>query len=101
MRQRIRVDPIGVTNSSKANIAFIKDESYEKAFKNFNPKSIEGYNIELRAHISKDSNNKIFIKGLKPNVTESELEKIFSIFGKVNERSIKKGYAVNAIVGFD
>ena len=69
MRERVRVDPIGVTNYSKANVAFINEESYDKAFNNFNTKAINGYSIELRAHISKDSNNKLFIKGLKPNVT--------------------------------
>ena len=73
MRERIRVDPIGTTNSSKANVSFINDESYDKAFKNFNTKSIEDYTLELRPHISKDSNKKIFIKGLKPSVTENDL----------------------------
>lgn len=101
MRERIRVDPIGITNSSKAVVAFINDESYEKAMKNFNTKAIGGYSLELRPHISKDSNKKIFIKGLKPSVTENDLEKIFGTFGKVTEKSIKKAYQVNAIIGFE
>lgn len=70
----------------------------------FHSAKIGDYILTLRRYISptKDA-NRIFISGLRANISESDLEKAFSAFGKVYEQAVlttKKPNVFNAVVTF-
>lgn len=86
-------------------MAYTDNSSCQEALKNFGDLNIDVYRLELRPFISKENvTHRIFATGLKPTIGETDLEKAFSVFGKVSERLImtsKRNLANNAIVGFE
>ena len=65
---------------------------------------LKEFQLLLRPFQSKDHSSRLFLSGIRKDVTESEIEKVFSEYGKIADKSISqssKPYVNNAILNFD